>query len=284
MLAELRKIAAACCGNDEGVALARWTIHDLRRAARSLMSRAGFDRYSGTYPNAANIPGEQSWVGIFASVFDARGNMPKVDGLTGSGRSGPSTRRQQPSAPRRSRALEAGNLPAVSCIKPPHYANGHPGYSDPLVSQADLVQTINDIMMTSEWESTAIILNWADSDGWYDHVYPPVLQPSNPALDFYCSNGQPAPGDSYSRCGLAPRMPFLVISPWAKHKYVDHTGIDWGSLLLFIEQHWGLGFIDGPVAPPLGTGSFDRYSSSMEGSTSVMNPISARLFPSGALS
>jgi phospholipase C len=122
--------------------------------------------------------------------------------------------------------------------------------------QADLVQTINDIMMTSEWESAAITLSWDDSDGWYDHVYPPVLEPSNTALDFHCGNGQPAPGDSYAGCGLGPRRPLLVISPWAKHNYVDHTGINWGSLLLFIERNWGLGFIDGPVAP-LGTGSFD---------------------------
>jgi phospholipase C len=162
-------------------------------------------------------------------------------------------------------ALEAGNLPAVSYIKPPHYANGHPGYSDPLVSQAWLVQTLNEIMMTPEWESTAIILNWDDSDGWYDHVYPPVLQPSNTALDFHCGSGQPAPGDGYARCGLGPRIPFLVVSPWATHNYVDHSVINWGSLLLFIEQNWGLGYIDGPAAPPPRTGSFDRYSNSLEG-------------------
>jgi phospholipase C len=164
-----------------------------------------------------------------------------------------------------SEVLKAGNLPSVIYIKPPHYANGHPGYSDPLVSQADLVQTINAIMSSPEWESTAIVLNWDDSDGWYDHVYPPVLQPSNTALDFHCGNGQPAPGDGFARCGLGPRIPFLVLSPWAKRNYVDHTVINWGSLLLFIEQNWGLGFIDGPVAPPRGTGSFDRYSNSLEG-------------------
>jgi len=162
-------------------------------------------------------------------------------------------------------ALAAGNLPAVSFIKPPHYANGHPGYSDPLTSQAELVMLINKIMSSPEWESTAIVLNWDDSDGWYDHVYPPVTQPSNTPIDYHCGNGQPAPGDGYARCGLGPRIPFLVISPWAKDNYVDHTVIDYGSLLLFIEQNWGLGFIDGPVAPPAGTGSVDRTSNSMEG-------------------
>jgi phospholipase C len=161
-------------------------------------------------------------------------------------------------------ALKAGNLPAVTYIKPPHYANGHPGYSDPLVSQAYLVQTINAIIMSPEWESTAIVITWDDSDGWYDHVYPPVVQPSNTPLDSQCGNGEPAPGDGYARCGLGPRIPFLVISPWAKRDYVDHTVINYGSLLLFIEQNWGLGFIDGPVAPPPGTGSVDRSSNSME--------------------
>lgn len=162
-------------------------------------------------------------------------------------------------------ALAAGNLPAVSFIKPPHYANGHPGYSDPLVSQAELVKIINTIQASPEWRSTAIILNWDDSDGWYDHVVPPVVQPSNTPIDFHCGNGSPAPGDGFARCGFGPRIPFLVISPWAKSNYVDHTVINYGSLLVFIEQNWGLGFIDGPVAPPPGTGSVDRISNSMEG-------------------
>ena len=162
-------------------------------------------------------------------------------------------------------ALKAGNFPAVSFLKPPAYAWGHPGNSDPLVEQAWLVQSINTIMNSPEWESTAIIIAWDDPDGWYDHVVPPVLQPSNTPLDFHCGNGNPAPGDGFARCGLGQRQPFLVISPWAKSNYVDHTVIEQASILAFIERNWDLGYIDGPTAPPPGTGSVDRYAGSIEG-------------------
>jgi phospholipase C len=162
-------------------------------------------------------------------------------------------------------ALKANNLPAVSFLKAPAYAWGHPGNSDALVEQAWVVQSINAIMTSPEWESTAIIIAWDDPDGWYDHVVPPVVQPSNTALDFHCGNGNPAPGDSYARCGLGQRQPLLVISPWAKTNYVDHAVTEQASILAFIEKNWDLGYIDGPIAPPAGTGSVDRYAGSIEG-------------------
>lgn len=162
-------------------------------------------------------------------------------------------------------ALKAGNLPAVSFIKPPSYAWGHPGNSDPLVEQAWLVRSINAIMQSPEWESTAIIIAWDDPDGWYDHAVPPVLQPSNTSIDFKCGSGAPAPGDQFARCGLGQRQPLLVISPWAKENHVDHTVTEQASVLAFIERNWDLGYIDGPVALPAGTGSDDRRAGSLEG-------------------
>ncbi len=164
-----------------------------------------------------------------------------------------------------SAALGAGHLPAVSFIKPPQYAWGHPNVSDPLVEQAWLVQSINAIMKSPEWESTAIIIAYDNSDGWYDHVYPPVLQASNTSLDYKCGSGASVPGDGYARCGLGPRQPFLVISPWAKKNHVDHTVTELASIPAFIEKNWDLGYIDGPVAPPAGTGSDDRRAGSIEG-------------------
>jgi len=162
-------------------------------------------------------------------------------------------------------ALKAGNMAAVSFLKPPKYSYGHPGESDPLVEQAWAVQMINKIMTLPEWQSTAIIIAYDDSGAFYDHVAPPVLSPSNTPLDFHCGNGSPAPGDGYARCRLGLREPFLLISPWAKENYIDHTVTEHASILRFIEDNWGLGFIDGPTALPPGTESVDRYAGSLMG-------------------
>ncbi len=63
-------------------------------------------------------------------------------------------------------------LPAVSYVKAPAYEDGHPGYSDPLDEQTFLVNTINSIEKSKYWPSTAIVITYDDSDGWYDHQAP----------------------------------------------------------------------------------------------------------------
>lgn len=165
-------------------------------------------------------------------------------------------------------ALSANNLPAVSFIKAPSYQNGHPGNSDPLVEQAWLVQTINAIVSSPSWSTTAIIIAWDDSDGWYDHMMGPILTPSNVSVDSLAgaSNcGTPQAGADLGRCGRGPRLPLVVISPWAKTNYVDHNLTDQTSIIAFIEKNWSLGFLDGPTAPPEGKGSVDRYAGSIMG-------------------
>ena len=67
-------------------------------------------------------------------------------------------------------AADAGNLPEVSYLKAPKYQDGHAGYSDPLDEQTWLVDTINHLESLSTWKSTAVVVTWDDSDGWYDHV------------------------------------------------------------------------------------------------------------------
>lgn len=139
-------------------------------------------------------------------------------------------------------ALAAHNLPAVTYLKASNAQDGHPGNSDPLSEQTFLVQTINLLMQSPEWSSTAIIIEWDDSDGWYDHVPGPIVNPSNAAgFDFVAGTGNcgtPAAGAFNARCGYGPRFPFLVISPWAKVNYVDHTVTDITSVLKFIEDNW----------------------------------------------
>ena len=155
-------------------------------------------------------------------------------------------------------ALDGGHLPAVSYLKAAAYQDGHPGYSDPIDEQTFLVDTINKLKQSPEWEHMAIIIAYDDSDGWYDHEAGPVTGQSNsPPNDFLfpltadasgnpltgnCGGPLPVPGQKYEgRCGLGPRLPLLVISPWARQNFVDHSVTDQSSILRFIEDNWDLG-------------------------------------------
>jgi phospholipase C len=190
-------------------------------------------------------------------------------------------------------ALAAGNLPAVSFIKAPYAYNGHPGNSDPISEQYWITQTINAIMQSPQWANTAIIIAYDDSDGWYDHVTGPVVSPSNVSnasagvvsatgntassstYDNYVGVGNcgtPVSGAQVARCGHGPRLPLLVISPFANSNYVDHTLTDQTSIINFIESNWSLGYIDGPTAPPSGQGSFDRLAGTLNGLFNFNNP------------
>jgi phospholipase C len=199
-------------------------------------------------------------------------------------------------------ALSASNLPAVSYIKPPKYQNAHPGNSDPLLEQIFLVNLINALQQSRFWQDTAVIINYDDSDGWYDHaVGPKVNHSANldsanggdnndtnandsliPTLPLSISTAIATPGaittsgvcgpapvgapPGAGRCGYGPRLPFLVISPWAKANFVDHTVTDQTSSLHFVELNWNLGFIDGTTLPegqPLGSYSFDQLAGSI---------------------
>ena len=66
-------------------------------------------------------------------------------------------------------ALNARNLPAVSFLKAPANMDGHAGYSDPLLEQQFVVNVINALQKSDFWNSTAVVITWDDSDGWYDH-------------------------------------------------------------------------------------------------------------------
>ena len=74
--------------------------------------------------------------------------------------------------------LPASALPAVSFLKAPGYQDGHAGYSDPAEEQQFVTSTVNALEKTADWRNTVVIVNWDDSDGWYDHVYSGVTNPS----------------------------------------------------------------------------------------------------------
>ena len=171
--------------------------------------------------------------------------------------------------------LPASALPAVSFIKAPGFQDGHGAYSDPADEQAFLVHTINELEESPDWSSTAVIVNYDDSDGWYDHAFSGVVNPSRSVADNLtnsqlgaippneasglCTNprytpvgpfghGGPLAGEQ-GRCGFGPRLPMLVISPWSKSNYVDHNLSDQASFINFVEYNWHLPGI---------YGSFDR--------------------------
>jgi phospholipase C len=188
-------------------------------------------------------------------------------------------------------ALAAGNLPAVSYLKAQAFQDGHPGNSDPLSEQNFIVDTINTLEASPFWQDTAVIIAWDDSDGWYDHVNGPIVSASASSADAFTGStcGTPAANAFPGRCGYGPRLPLLVISPWARQNYVDHNMTDQSSILLFIEQNWNLGFIDGPTAPPKGQASFDRIAGQINGMFDfdtrphpepvILNPTTGLLVP-----
>jgi phospholipase C len=166
-------------------------------------------------------------------------------------------------------------LPAVTYIKAPGFMDGHAQYSDPLLEQHFLVQLINVVMKSKYWEDTAIFVTYDDSDGWYDHVYPPIANPSalnapaslpasNDALTAPGQCGVPATGAVMGRCGYGPRLPLLVISPYARRNYVDHTVADQSSILRFIEDNFNLGRLDQATPKSVAQGgSYDQIAGSL---------------------
>ena len=87
-------------------------------------------------------------------------------------------------------ALKHGNMPSVSFLKAAAYEDGHAGYSDPLDEQRFLTNTINQIEQSPDWSSTAIVIAYDDSDGWYDHVMGPIVRPSDGRADALTGDGK----------------------------------------------------------------------------------------------
>ena len=113
--------------------------------------------------------------------------------------------------------IKAGNLPPVSWVTPEFAYSEHPEFSV-CYGQNWTTQIVDAIMQSPDWNSTAIFITWDDWGGFYDHVKPPKL-------------------DAF---GLGFRVPFLVISPYAKQGYIDHRQGEFSSVLRFIEDNWNL--------------------------------------------
>ncbi|QHN04530.1 alkaline phosphatase family protein [Granulicella sp. WH15] len=177
-------------------------------------------------------------------------------------------------------ALAAGNLPAVSFLKAPGFQDGHASYSDPLDEQTFVVNEVNAIEKSPFWTSTAIILAYDDSDGWYDHISN-VINGSQTSFDSYTSAGicgsaslvasaLPGPNSAgkpvQGRCGFGPRLPLLVISPWSNKNYIDSNTTDQSSITRFIEDT----FLGGKR---IGGGSFDASAGSLDSMFNFSNNV-----------
>jgi len=173
------------------------------------------------------------------------------------------------------KAVSAGNFPSVSYIKPPAMNDAHPGNSDPLDEQAFIVKVLDFLQHQPDWDSTAVIITYDDSDGWYDHRY---AAPTTASFDATSKEGSVTGADQLNgpgvcnaagakpgvgvdggtvngRCGPGTRIPFLVISPWARSNYVDDTQITQASVVRFIEDNWLHGQRIGQGSNDAATGS-----------------------------
>jgi len=115
-------------------------------------------------------------------------------------------------------ALKDGSLPAVSFVKPLGPDNEHPGYATESQGEAHTAALIEAIKQSSIWKDTAIIITYDENGGQWDHVAPPTVD----------------------KWGPGTRVPALIISPYAKKGYIDHTQMDTTSILAFIESRFGL--------------------------------------------
>ena len=121
-------------------------------------------------------------------------------------------------------AAKNGTLPSDSFVKPLGINNEHPGYSDVANGENHTVELINDVLNGPDGNDAVIIVTYDENGGFWDHVAPPVID---------------------KKWGPGTRVPAIIVSPFAKRGFVDHTQYETISILSLIEKRWGL--------TPLGT-------------------------------
>jgi phospholipase C len=119
------------------------------------------------------------------------------------------------------------NLRSMSWVIPSGQNSDHPGRKNAngpswVASIVNAIGSNTTCDNTGYWENTAIIVTWDDFGGFYDHVAPTIL---------------PMPQGDFQ---LGPRVPLLFISAYTPINYVDNNPQDFGSILRFVEQNWGI--------------------------------------------
>jgi len=114
------------------------------------------------------------------------------------------------------RDLEQGTLPAVAFVTT---SGANERTAGSMAAGQALVRTmLNRLMLSRYWERSAFLWSYDGSGGWYDHVVPPVIDGVQAGL----------------------RVPAILVSPYARPGYIDHTQLDYTSALKFVEYNWGL--------------------------------------------
>ena len=203
-------IAAQTGGNDQTI-----HVHGCLSPANDVVldrDTDGDESYGQPCYNIANVPQELTTAGLSwkyygtAPVWDAPQYIQGLKNTPGV------------SSTQIITDAKAGNLPNVSFVTPGEDSQSdHP--PQPTQPAQNFVSSIvNAIMHSSEWNSTAIFVTWDDFGGWYDHVPPPQVDGT----------------------GLGPRVPLLVISPWAKPGFISAQQGEFASFDKFIEEVFGL--------------------------------------------
>ncbi|HUH92882.1 MAG TPA: acid phosphatase [Casimicrobiaceae bacterium] len=116
------------------------------------------------------------------------------------------------------KAIDAGTLPQVAFYKPAGRLTEHPSYTDVVSGDAHIAELLEHLRRSPQWNSMAVIVTYDENGGFWDHVPPPK-------------------GD---RWGPGTRIPAIIVSPFARHGYVDHSSYDTTSILKLITRRFDL--------------------------------------------
>ncbi|MGE5148282.1 MAG: acid phosphatase [Candidatus Eiseniibacteriota bacterium] len=124
------------------------------------------------------------------------------------------------------KAIDTGNLPQVTFYKPQGNLNEHAGYADVLSGDQHIADVVGHLQKSKQWPHMLVIITYDENGGFWDHVAPPK-------------------GD---RWGPGTRIPAMIVSPFAKKGFVDHTQYDTTSIIRFISRRFGLPALPGVAA------------------------------------
>jgi acid phosphatase len=124
------------------------------------------------------------------------------------------------------KAVDAGSLPPVTFYKPQGNLNEHPGYAEILSGDQHITDVIAHLRKSPQWPHMLIVVAYDENGGFWDHVAPPKADRWGPGL----------------------RVPAIIVSPFARRSYVDHTLYDTTSILRFITRRYDLPKLPGIIA------------------------------------